>query len=70
LISFQLRAESGELEPALLARSHQQLVKSLESQRILVRQIPAPNCVRACTHYLTLESECDRLVAAIAEFTP
>jgi L-cysteine/cystine lyase len=70
LISFQLRAESGELEPALLARSHQQLVKSLESQRILVRQIPAPNCVRACTHYLTLESECDRLVEAIAEFTP
>jgi L-cysteine/cystine lyase len=46
------------------------LVLRLEQQQILVRQIPFPNCLRACVHYFTLESDCDRLVAAVADSIP
>jgi L-cysteine/cystine lyase len=57
LVSFQLR----QGEPA-------DLVKALETQGLLVRLILQPRCVRACTHYLTLESEVDRLVQAIKQW--
>jgi len=45
-----------------------QLVEFLETQRMMTRLILNPNCIRACVHYLTLESEVDELVAAIAKF--
>ncbi|MGA7935981.1 MAG: aminotransferase class V-fold PLP-dependent enzyme [Kovacikia sp.] len=57
LISFQLPGQS-----------HKQLVQFLEAQGILVRTILDLDCVRACVHYLTLESEIDRLVEAIQAF--
>jgi L-cysteine/cystine lyase len=41
-------------------------VTQLEDQGILIRNLADPACLRACVHYLTLESECDRLVEAIA----
>jgi L-cysteine/cystine lyase len=43
-------------------------VKYLETQQILVRTLANPSCVRACVHYLTLESEVDQLVQAIGQF--
>ncbi len=58
LVAFQLPRQS-----------HAKLVQALESQAILVRTILDPDCVRACVHYLTLESECDRLVEAIQAYT-
>jgi L-cysteine/cystine lyase len=58
LVSFQLN--SG---------SHRQLVEFLEVQRIMIRLILDPNCVRACVHYLTLELELQQLVEAIAAFS-
>jgi L-cysteine/cystine lyase len=54
LVSFQVQGQS-----------HAQLVQSLESQNILVRTILDPDCIRACVHYLTLESEIEQLVEAL-----
>lgn len=41
------------------------LVTGLEEQGMMTRVILSPRCVRACVHYLTLESEVDALVEAI-----
>lgn len=57
LVSFQLTNGT----------SHQQLVNRLEKQGIMVRTIQNPDCIRACVHYLTLESELEQFVAAILE---
>lgn len=60
LVSFQLTNTS---------QTSQKLVNYLEAQHnILTRTIANPDCVRACVHYFTLESEIDELVAAIQEF--
>lgn len=56
LVSFQIN--SGN--PA-------QLVQRLEAERIMVRLIVDPPCVRACVHYFTLESEVDQLVGAVSD---
>jgi L-cysteine/cystine lyase len=55
LIAFQL--DNGQ---------HKALVHSLEQQGIYVRLLLHPNCIRACTHYLTTDAEIDRLVEAVA----
>jgi L-cysteine/cystine lyase len=47
---------------------HRQLVATLERQGIFIRLLLDPNCVRACTHYFTLDREIDQLVEAIAQF--
>lgn len=60
LVSFWV-LESGEPSPTW----HRRLVDELERQNVFLRTLQAPNCVRACTHYLTLEAEVDDLVAAI-----
>jgi L-cysteine/cystine lyase len=41
------------------------LVAQLESEKIILRALVHPVCVRACVHYLTSKSDIDRLVAAI-----
>jgi L-cysteine/cystine lyase len=60
LVSFWV-LDHGEPSP----HWHKQLVDQLETQGIYLRTLQAPNCVRACTHYLALESEIDELVTAI-----
>ncbi len=60
--------ESGLVAFQLASHQHRQLVAALESQQIFVRLLLHPNCVRACTHYFTTEAECDRLLAAVANF--
>uniref|UniRef100_B8HPW4 Aminotransferase class V n=1 Tax=Cyanothece sp. (strain PCC 7425 / ATCC 29141) TaxID=395961 RepID=B8HPW4_CYAP4 len=65
LISFQI---GGFSSPISNRQHHVRLVQWLEAQHLLVRLILAPHCVRACVHYFSLESECDRLVAALDEF--
>ncbi|PSN18111.1 cysteine lyase [filamentous cyanobacterium CCP5] len=47
---------------------HKQLVADLETNGFFLRTLAYPSCVRACVHYLTLESEVDALVAAIADW--
>lgn len=55
LVAFQIEGISN----------HRPFVQQLESQSVMVRLIADPNCVRACVHYLTLESEVEQLVQAI-----
>ena len=43
-------------------KSHGAIVASLESQGIFTRTLAHPDCIRACVHYFTLESEIDRLI--------
>ncbi|MEL7503507.1 MAG: aminotransferase class V-fold PLP-dependent enzyme [Cyanobacteria bacterium J06554_6] len=63
LVSFQI-TPNGIPSPSL----HRQLVQQLEGQNIHLRTLLSPSCVRACTHYFTLESELDQLVDAIEAF--
>ncbi|HEY9846768.1 MAG TPA: aminotransferase class V-fold PLP-dependent enzyme [Candidatus Caenarcaniphilales bacterium] len=60
--------EAGLVSFQIQGQINQQLVKFLEAQRIMVRLILHPNCVRACVHYFTLESELNQLVEVIQEF--
>ncbi|WOD37711.1 aminotransferase class V-fold PLP-dependent enzyme [Nodosilinea sp. E11] len=60
LVSFWV-LENGQPSPAW----HKRLVDELETQGVFLRTLQAPNCVRACTHYLTLESEVDELVESL-----
>lgn len=60
LVSFQLNADAD-----VAPKFHSQLVQILEQQGFMLRTLLSPNCVRACVHYFTLESEIDRLVETI-----
>jgi len=60
--------QAGLVSFQLPGKSHAQLIRFLEARSIMLRTLPDPDCVRVCVHYLTLESEIDQLVAAIAEF--
>ncbi|MDH6058975.1 aminotransferase class V-fold PLP-dependent enzyme [Chrysosporum bergii ANA360D] len=61
IVSFQLAEKKSGV--------HLQLVQFLESQKILTRTIADPDCIRATVHYLTLESEIDKLIESIETFT-
>ncbi len=63
LVSFQI-VVNGEPSPSL----HGQLVKHLESKHLYLRTLLSPSCVRACTHYFTLETELDQVVDEIEAF--
>lgn len=60
LVSFQLESNTSKTSLGL--------VKFLESKKIFTRTIADPDCIRACVHYFTLESEIDQLVEEIQEF--
>lgn len=59
LVSFQLQQGAGN--------RHIQLVQALEQQSVLLRTILDPDCVRACVHYFTSETEIEQLVQAIQQ---
>ncbi len=64
LVSFQF----GE---SLLksGASHDKLVKFLEKEhQVMVRTILQPDCVRACVHYWTLDSEIERIIEGIQDY--
>ncbi len=63
LVSFKLL--NAAKEPDL--ERHSTLVRQLETEKIYLRTLLSPNCIRACVHYLTTEAECDRLIERIAE---
>ncbi|WP_330204635.1 aminotransferase class V-fold PLP-dependent enzyme [Cyanobacterium sp. Dongsha4] len=43
----------------------QKIVKMLEEKGFFLRTLANPYCIRACVHYLTLESEIDELIAQL-----
>jgi L-cysteine/cystine lyase len=57
--------DSGLVAFQLADGQHKSLVHKLEQQGIYVRLLLNPNCIRACTHYLTTDADIDRLVGAI-----
>jgi L-cysteine/cystine lyase len=60
-----LPPDSGLVAFQVAGHSHPRLVQRLEDQQIMVRLIADPNCIRACVHYLTLETEIDQCAAAL-----
>jgi L-cysteine/cystine lyase len=60
--------QSGLVSFQLANSQHLQLVRWLENKGFCLRILLDPNCVRACVHYFTLETEIDELVANIAIF--
>lgn len=60
--------QAGLVSFQLPGKSHSQLVRFLEARTMMLRTILNPDCVRACVHYFTLESEIDLLVEAIQQF--
>ncbi len=64
LVSFQLNENLRKS-----GATHDKLVKFMEKEhRVMVRTILKPDCVRACVHYFTLESEIDRLIQGIQDY--
>ncbi len=62
LVSFWVLVD-GQPSPPM----HRQLVDQLETQGVLLRTLLAPHCVRACVHYLTLETEVDQLIDRLGQ---
>jgi len=61
LVSFQLLDAEGQPD----FEQHGALAKLLEEEKIYVRTLLSPNCIRACVHYLTTEEEIDDLIRRI-----
>lgn len=64
----QAPPESGLVSFQLETGNHAQLVQSLERQKFLLRTILDPDCIRACVHYFTQETEIDALIQAIYHY--
>ncbi|MGB8698070.1 MAG: aminotransferase class V-fold PLP-dependent enzyme [Thermosynechococcaceae cyanobacterium] len=58
--------EAGLVSFQIPGRSQGQCVQDLEVQQTMVRLIADPNCIRACVHYLTLETEVEQLADQVA----
>lgn len=59
LVSFQLQQGA--------TNRHTQLVQALEQQGFLLRTILDPDCVRACVHYFSSETEIEQLVQTVRQ---
>ncbi|EDX87039.1 aminotransferase, class V superfamily [Synechococcus sp. PCC 7335] len=62
LVAFQMLDKAGK--PDL--ERHSSLVQQLETEKIYLRTLLSPNCIRACVHYLTTEAEVDCLIERLA----
>ena len=60
--------DSGLVSFQVANKSHQTFVQFLEKRNIQLRKLPDPDCVRACVHYFTLETEIEQLVEAVDRF--
>jgi L-cysteine/cystine lyase len=62
LIAFQIKSQRPKI--------HAEVVNALEKQGTMLRTILDPDCIRACVHYFTLESEIDQLMATLRNLLP
>lgn len=62
LVSFQITNTDNALA------THQHLVKYLEANAVMTRTLLSPNCVRACVHYFSQESDIDVLIQHIRQW--
>ena len=64
LVSFQLIDSDSQPIPDLQTK----MVQELETEKIYLRTLESPKCVRACVHYLSLESEVESLIEKVKTF--
>lgn len=64
LVSFQRINEYG----LPVVEQQVDMVRQMEKEKIYLRTLESPKCIRACVHYLSLESEVDSLVQRIEQF--
>lgn len=57
--------EAGLVSFTVENQVHRSLVQQLEQEKIMVRTLTKPDCIRACVHYFTSAAEIDHLVAQI-----
>ncbi|MEM7769770.1 MAG: aminotransferase class V-fold PLP-dependent enzyme [Cyanobacteria bacterium P01_E01_bin.6] len=62
--------ESGLVSFTVDNLSHAELVHQLEAKGFMLRTLLHPDCIRACVHYFTLESEVDELAALLRSLIP
>lgn len=60
--------QAGLVSFQLPGKSHTQLIRFLEARNMMLRTILRPDCVRACVHYFTPETELEQLVEAVKAF--
>jgi L-cysteine/cystine lyase len=63
----QTAPRSGLVSFQVAAKNHAKLVQDLEDRRFYLRTIVAPDCIRACTHYLTTTAEIDELIQCLSK---
>ena len=57
--------EAGLVSFYIENQDSDRVVKNLEQQGFLLRTLANPYCIRACVHYLTLETEIDNLITVL-----
>jgi L-cysteine/cystine lyase len=58
---------SGLVSFQVADRNHAKLVQDLEERHFYLRTIVNPDCIRACTHYLTTTAEIDELIQCLSK---
>ena len=57
--------EAGLVSFYIENQDSDRVVRNLEQQGFLLRTLANPYCIRACVHYLTLETEIDNLITVL-----
>lgn len=57
--------EAGLVSFQVEGIAHGELVKALEQKGFMLRTLLDPDCIRACVHYFTLESEIEELIGGM-----
>ncbi len=65
LVFFRYGVENAGQDREI-GRKHERLVRLLEARGVLVRSMPGAGSIRASVHYLTLESDLDRLCEEVS----
>jgi L-cysteine/cystine lyase len=63
----QKAPQSGLVSFQVATKNHGKLVQDLEEQNFYLRTIVNPDCIRACTHYLTTTTEIDELIQCLSK---
>jgi L-cysteine/cystine lyase len=63
----QAAPRSGLVSFQVADKNHAKLVQDLEERHFYLRTIVNPDCIRACTHYLTTTAEIDELIQCLSK---
>jgi L-cysteine/cystine lyase len=60
--------QSGLISFQIASKQHERLVQKLEQNKVFLRTIVDPNCIRACVHYFTTTEEIDDLLEDVWKY--